>query len=572
MKTFSIQTLGCKVNHYESEQIAQFLRSRGLKQSDPALADLRVIHTCSVTTAAASQSRQAVRRLVRLPLLVAPTAAPSDPAPPGDAQTQGAKHKEATGAADRTDANCSLACGGSLTAVLSNPVLEETPSTGNWARISARPRVVVSGCWATSDRDAARAIPGVDAVLTHHDDIALQLQRLLTEWETEGQAPHSALRLSTNCERLPGPETLNEKDIGWIKQAGTSASQLTGDIKTSGRLQVNRNFVESSLLRKTGANNLPLLGERQTGRQRAFLKIQDGCDAHCTYCIIPSLRPKLWSKPIEEAVEEARALVAAGHVEIILTGIFLGAYGQPTALRRRQPALHQQPVRRLIELLCRQVPGLQRLRLSSLEPGDLTDDLISTLRACRQVVPHFHLPLQSGSDLILRRMNRQYSRDDYLEMVDRLHSAFDRPALTTDIVVGFPGEDDAEFEQTADVVARSGFIHVHAFPYSPRPGTAAARWTDQFVHGPVVNERIGCLTAMAAEHGLRFRRSFVGEVVEVIVERDNARSRESHHHGRCERYFDVRFEDPTARAGDRRSVRIERATMADTWGQSLSAR
>ena len=124
--------------------------------------------------------------------------------------------------------------------------------------------------------------------------------------------------------------------------------------------------------------------------------------------------------------------------------------------------------------------GLRRLRLSSLEPGDLTTELIAVLRSHPQVVPHFHLPLQSGSDALLRRMNRQYTRDDFLRMVDACSAAFDRPALTTDVIVGFPGETDAEFERTLEVVDHARFIHVHAFSFSPRPGTAAARWTRRF--------------------------------------------------------------------------------------------
>ncbi len=130
----------------------------------------------------------------------------------------------------------------------------------------------------------------------------------------------------------------------------------------------------------------------------------------------------MWSKPIDDAVREARDLVAAGHVEIVLNGIFLGAYGQPTALRRRQLEPGPGPLASLVEALCTRVPGLRRPRLSSLEPGDLTPDIIEILRSHPQPVPHFHLPLQSGSDALLRRMNRQYRRDDFLRMVDRVRA------------------------------------------------------------------------------------------------------------------------------------------------------
>jgi threonylcarbamoyladenosine tRNA methylthiotransferase MtaB len=323
--------------------------------------------------------------------------------------------------------------------------------------------------------------------------------------------------------------------------------------------------------RALGMVTLPQLGARQSGHQRAFLKVQDGCDAHCTYCIIPQLRPRLWSKPVEEAVEEARQLVEAGHGEIVLTGIFLGAYGQPTALRRRQAIATAKPLGELVQALCTRVPRLERLRLSSLEPGDLTEELIDVLKGHRQVVPHFHLPLQSGSNLLLRRMNRQYGRDDFLRMAEQVKGAFDRPAMTTDIIVGFPGETAEEFERTVEVVQNVGFIHIHAFSYSPRPKTAAARWTREAVCGPVVNERINRLGELSVAYSLKFRRQFIGEVVEVLVERASGDEGEmqvlsGYQHGRCERYFSVHFESHELLPGAKARVRIDRVTATRTFG------
>jgi threonylcarbamoyladenosine tRNA methylthiotransferase MtaB len=275
------------------------------------------------------------------------------------------------------------------------------------------------------------------------------------------------------------------------------------------------------------------------------------------------LRPGLWSKPIGEAVEEARRLVGAGHAEIVLTGIFLGAYGRATALRRRQEK-GASPLEKLIDALCSRVAGLRRLRLSSMEPLDLTEGLIELMRARPQVVPHFHLPLQSGSDELLRRMNRQYGRGEYLEMVARVKGAFDRPAITTDIIVGFPGETDEEFERTVEVVERVGFVHVHAFSYSPRPGTAAARWTENYVRGPVVNRRIEWLGEISSRASLEFRRGFLGEEVVVLVERDQG---VGFQHGRCERYFDVHFESGTRLVpGTAARVRVDRITREHTFG------
>jgi threonylcarbamoyladenosine tRNA methylthiotransferase MtaB len=332
---------------------------------------------------------------------------------------------------------------------------------------------------------------------------------------------------------------------------------------------VKQNLASLSEDRIIGTRSLPLLAEHQSGHQRAFLKVQDGCDAHCSYCIIPQLRPSLWSKPIEDVVDEAQRLVDAGHLEIVLTGIFLGAYGQPTALRRRQPfdSAHAKPLADLVTALCTRVRGLRRLRFSSLEPGDLTPTVIAALRSHAQVVPHFHLPLQSGSDAVLRRMNRQYTRDDYLRMIDDVRRAFDRPAITTDIIVGFPGEKEEQFAHTLDIVDRVKFIHIHAFSFSPRPGTAAARWTADFIRGPVVNERIEVLNKRAAEHNYAFRRRFLGEAVEVLVERSSSAAG-SVRHGRSERYFDVHFHDDVrSRAGECVRVLIDRVTPCHTLGR-----
>ena len=527
MKTFHVQTLGCRVNHYEGEQIAALLRSHGLVESEAAHADLRVVNSCSVTVQAAGKSRQAARRLVRLPLLGEPD----------------------------------------------NPAAPSRGAAGNSGGAVPRPRVIVTGCWSTSDPADAASLPGVDAVLTHHGDVAAELERLLTLWrEEERGGRQDPADLSGPLQPLvePPPELCGNE--GWMTEAGTPAGVRTIGSKAETSEKVNLQIYALSVDPRPknfrGTTGLPLLGERQTGRQRAFLKVQDGCDAHCTYCIIPRLRPVPWSKPVEDAVEEARRLVAAGHVEVVLTGVFLGAYGHSTALRRRR-GTNKESLAQLVDALCTRVPGLRRVRLSSLEPGDLTPHLITVLRSHPQVVPHFHLPLQSGSDRLLRRMNRQYTRNDFVRMIDRVGEAFDRPALTTDVIVGFPGETDREFDKTIEVVDRAGFIHVHAFSFSPRPGTAAARWTRDFVHGSVVNERIELLRRRAADHSLGFRRQFVGETVEVLVERDDG-DKSATPHGRCERYFDVEFEHRGALPGDFARVRVDDVSPGCTRGTCLS--
>ncbi len=569
MRTFCIQTLGCKVNQYESDQVASVLRGHGLiETSDPRDAELRIVNSCSVTVQAASKSGQATRRAVALPLL--PT-----------------MHTQPTELANTDARRTGLPFNSQRKDDPSASETRMTPDALAHDSVVSRPRVIVMGCWSTGDPQAARSIAGVDAVLTHHDDIAAELDQLLTNWRVIGRSEHQNVTPTPTNRSVSqtAPQSALPGDNGWIDKkdvATQPAGSLTHVSKPIVSVEVNGIPISnqdqpetdsihqrtkhalgarpaSASTRATGTTTLPILTQRQPGRQRAVLKVQDGCDAHCTYCIIPRLRSTLWSKPIDDAVHEATQLVAAGHVELVITGIFLGAYGQPTALRRRQPASSDRtPLAHLIEALCTRVPGLHRLHLSSLEPGDLTSDLIDTLKAHSQVAGHFHLPLQSGSNAILRRMNRQYTRDDFLRMIDRVNESFDRPALTTDIIVGFPGETDAEFRATLDLVDRARFIHIHAFHFSPRPGTAAARWTKDFVRGPVVNERIKILTDRAASHSLAFRQSFIGETVKVLIEHNPPKELSPLPHGRCERYFDVQIINEAAiHLGDLVRARIE---------------
>jgi len=277
---------------------------------------------------------------------------------------------------------------------------------------------------------------------------------------------------------------------------------------------------------------------------RAEIRIQDGCDAHCTFCILPSIRPTLRSKPVDDVVREARMLVDRGHAELVLSGIFIGAYGHETALRRRQRRPGAEPLADLLDAVA-QVDGVRRLRISSMEPGDVSEPLLDAMVANAPiVVPHVHLPLQSGSDAILRRMNRQYRTGEYLDMIDMVNAALTTPdgmppAITTDIICGFPGETDEDFERTAAVAQRIGFLHMHVFPYSPRPGTAAARWTSRQVPASTSRERVRRLIAMETDPtdglGARFRRRLVGRSTRMIVERPSP-SRPGMMQGRCDHY------------------------------------
>ena len=251
--------------------------------------------------------------------------------------------------------------------------------------------------------------------------------------------------------------------------------------------------------------------------QRAFVKVQDGCDAFCAYCIVPYTRARVWFRPAADVVAECRTLVAAGHREVVLSGVFLGAYGRETAIRRRwddAPSKLPDLVRCVAG-----IDGLWRVRLSSLEPGDLTDDLLAACRDAGNVAPHFHLPLQSGSPRILRRMNRQYTVDEFRGTVERLRGALDRPAVTTDVIVGFPSEADEDFAATLDVAREAGFAKIHAFPFSAIEGTAAWTYRDETPPADVVKDRMAALAEAEAVAARAYRERFIGEKMEALVER-----------------------------------------------------
>ncbi|MDG2423242.1 MAG: MiaB/RimO family radical SAM methylthiotransferase [Phycisphaerales bacterium] len=285
------------------------------------------------------------------------------------------------------------------------------------------------------------------------------------------------------------------------------------------------------------------LPTRPARHARAEIRIQDGCDAHCTFCIIPTLRPTLRSKSLGDVESEARRLVDLGHKEIVLTGIFIGAYGHSTALRRRQAPSPSARLSDLVDALAH-LDGVERLRISSMEPMDVTEDLLDAMLANRRVVvPHLHLPLQSGSDNILRRMNRQYRVGEYLEMIQRVQSALGTdglpPAITTDIICGFPGETPEDFKATCKVAQQVGYLHMHVFPFSPRAGTAAARWKDRFVDPVEIRDRVQALIDLEnePENGLavRFRKQLVGRRLRAIVEQPD-RERPGRWTGRCDHY------------------------------------
>lgn len=244
-------------------------------------------------------------------------------------------------------------------------------------------------------------------------------------------------------------------------------------------------------------------------RTRAFIKIQDGCNQFCSYCIIPYARGRCRSKPKEALAREAEQMARAGCREVVLIGINLAFYGMEW----------QGDLGEAVELCCA-VPGIDRVRLGSLEPEKLSDGLLHRLAACPQFCPQFHLSLQSGCDRTLRAMNRHYTAAEYAALAKRIRSIFPDAALTTDVMVGFPGETEEDFAESMAFVRQLGFAKVHVFPYSPREGTPAARMPGQ-IPQQEKNRRAALMGETAAACRAEFLRAQVGKVMPVLFERSS---------------------------------------------------
>jgi threonylcarbamoyladenosine tRNA methylthiotransferase MtaB len=410
MRTFSINTLGCKVNQYESQQIREHLEGLGLRMAKaPSPSDVVVVNTCCVTHTASAKSRQSIRQARR-----------------------------------------------------------QSPNAP----------IIVSGC-----------LPiGLNGELGISDkNVHLIRDR-----------SHLAAAL----------DNLTCSDATPVSRNAQFCSNTSIKAQNAFKIKHKNELCNDDL-------NLPLLTSFKD-HVRAFLKVQDGCDGRCSYCIIPKTRPLVRSKPVDIVLREAQALVEAGHKEIVITGVFLGAYGRQTVKRRHWP---EQRNDRLADLLDRiaKIPDLTRIRLSSLEPGDVTDRLLDTFCANPNIMPHLHLSLQSGSDAVLKRMCRQYRADEFQQKVASIKARLDRPAITTDIIVGFPGETDTDFEQTMNLAREVGFARIHVFSYSPRPGTPATKG-NHTIDKKTVKERSQTLTKLGIELARRYRQQFIGETAEILIE------------------------------------------------------
>lgn len=250
--------------------------------------------------------------------------------------------------------------------------------------------------------------------------------------------------------------------------------------------------------------------DRLGGHTRAFIKVQDGCNQFCSYCIIPYTRGRVRSRRPEDIEHEVRGIAEAGYKEIVLTGIHLSSYGVDFKDEQQENLLT------LIKRLD-QIPGIERLRLGSLEPRIVTREFAKELARLRTICPHFHLSLQSGCDATLKRMNRRYNAAEYQACCEILREEFDNPAITTDVIVGFPGETGEEFAETERFLKAIHFYEMHIFKYSRRAGTRAADMPDQVPEG-IKSVRSDILLALEKQQSLEYRGRFLGTEEEILLE------------------------------------------------------
>ncbi|WP_071395817.1 tRNA (N(6)-L-threonylcarbamoyladenosine(37)-C(2))-methylthiotransferase MtaB [Bacillus tuaregi] len=426
MQTVAFHTLGCKVNHYETEAIWQLFKQEGYERVDfEARSDVYIINTCTVTNTGDKKSRQVIRRAIR-------------------------KNPDAV--------------------------------------------ICVTGCYAQTSPAEIMAIPGVDIVIGTQDRV--KMLEYINQYKEERQP-----------------------------------------INAVGNIMKSRVYEEL---------DVPSF----TDRTRASLKIQEGCNNFCTFCIIPWARGLMRSRDPKEVIHQAQQLVDAGYKEIVLTGIHTGGYGED---------LKDYNLAMLLSDLEANVNGLKRLRISSIEASQISDEVIDVIKNSNVIVRHLHIPLQSGSDTVLKRMRRKYTMASFAERLRKLREIMPDLAVTSDVIVGFPGESEEEFMETYQFVKEHQFSELHVFPYSKRTGTPAARMEDQ-VDEDVKNERVHRLISLSDQLAKEYASKFEGEVLEVIPEEEfKEEANQGLYVGYTDNYLKVVFPATEDMVGEIVKVKIARA-------------
>jgi threonylcarbamoyladenosine tRNA methylthiotransferase MtaB len=415
MATFCIENFGCRATEADAAALRHGLLAGGLLLADDqSSVDLVVLNTCTVTAAADSQTREAVRKIHR-----------------------------------------------------ANPAA----------------RIIVTGCYAQRAPEEIAALEGVTWVIgnSHQAEILRVAAELL------GRSSQEISRTAHAEQKDFVPVSLLGDDQ--MSLARGPAKILTGDI-----------FAQTSVL----------IAPTEVGegdRTRPVLKIQDGCNNRCAYCVIPFVRGRSRSLPPAVVISEVQKLVAAGSREIVLSGINLGAYGRDLSPR----AGLSDVIHRILG-----ETTLEQLRLSSIEPQDVTEELISLIAGSPRVAAHFHVPLQSGSDRILRAMHRWYRAAHYAERVERIRQISPNAAIGADVIVGFPGETDEDFQATYELIERLPFTYLHVFSFSSRPGTEGANLAAP-VPAAVIRERARTLRALARKKSCEFRSAQAGRIFRALT-------------------------------------------------------
>ena len=348
--------------------------------------------------------------------------------------------------------------------------------------------VVAAGCYVQAQNATENTDPCIDIVLgnNHKKDLI----KVLQEYE------------ETKAARKEGTAGAEKADILDIEEIGKTKEY------------------EKLHLTKPGEHT------------RAYIKVQDGCNQFCTYCIIPYVRGRVRSRTVEDVLDEVRTLAGNGYQEVVLTGIHLSSYG-----------IDFDGTRHLLSLIqaVHQIEGIRRIRLGSLEPGIITEEFARALSELPKMCPHFHLSLQSGCDDTLKRMNRRYTSEEYYEKCCILRRYFENPALTTDVIVGFPGETEEEFQKSRDFVDKVNFYETHIFKYSRREGTKAAAMENQ-VSEQEKARRSAVLIELGEKKRKAYEQSFLGKEVEVLVEEEAVIEGRPMQTGHTKEYIRIAFE------------------------------
>ena len=374
--------------------------------------------------------------------------------------------------------------------------------------------VVAAGCYVQTAVDKTGL--SVDADIILGTNRKGELVKLLRDYDEKRYGDASSLCHEASCpeasaasEQVQKSHAAGESCADRESRADTGAGSQRGE-RAAAVHAVDDIFADREVE--------PLTVPRIQGHTRASVKVQDGCNMFCSYCIIPYARGRVRSRQTEEVYQEIRNLADSGVKEVVLTGIHLSSYGVDHAADREGTWQERSKLIDLIERVA-EVPGIERIRLGSLEPTIITGEFCRRLRVIEKVCPHFHLSLQSGCDAVLERMNRHYTCEDYLERLQRLREAWVRPAITTDVIVGFPGETQEEFETTAAFLEKAQLYETHLFRYSKRAGTKAAAMAGQ-IEESVKAKRLSRLEKIAEKNRGAFIRTWADEEVSVLIEEE----------------------------------------------------